>query len=192
MATHVIGFLLSIRFLKQFTALFSMHMCLMCQWAGLVLRYNHLEAHGHLGQEPGAGRQQKQPHKSPADLQHPFHCPQASLAAIGPTVVLRVPFFLLHSHRAANKSELHWAWAEFYFVWKPDPRKLFLFPLEVVLLWIWDNHGEWNSNNSLRSPCFHCPEMLWWLFECSSSIPVQTGLKSRGPLLMQTIKWVRN
>lgn len=107
MATHVISFLLSIMFLKQLTALFSMHMCLMCHWAGLVLGYNHLEAHGHSGQEPGAGRQQKQPHKSPADLQHPIHCPQASLAAIGPTVVLRIPFFLLHSHRAANKSELH-------------------------------------------------------------------------------------
>lgn len=146
----------------------------MCQWAGLVLRYNHLEALGHLGQEPGAGRQQKQPHKSPADLQHPIHCPQASLAAIGPTVVLRVPFFLLHSHRAANKSELHWAWAEFYFVWKPDPRKLFLFfPLEVVLLWIWDNHGGWNSNNSLRNPCFHLSwdvvMTVWVLFIHSSA-----------------------
>lgn len=52
--------------------------------------------------------------------------------------------------------------------------------------------GLWNSNRSLKSPCSHFLDMLWWLCRHSSSLPVQSELNSHAPLVKQTIGWARN
>lgn len=114
MAMHVIGFLLRIVSAVHRPFIHANVSYVPVSWAcAQVQPSGGLQE---LRAGPRAGGQHKQPHKFSAELQHPTVCPQTLLAAMGPTVVLRVPFFLLHSHRDARELELHCAWAEFYFV----------------------------------------------------------------------------